>query len=252
MGSCRSSRSPISATRSRPAASADCSGWRSRPMLQCGPRVLQLHQPERRHGRRAVQRASAATVESRPGFALRSSLADGRARHPPAVRQSQRRLSRLRTRRVSLHRARRWRQRQRSAEPRAESRRRCSARCCGIDVNVPDGDPTGYRVPADNPFLDGSPIRGARRDLGLRAAQSVALQLRRCGPWRHRRADHRRRRPERARRDQLRAARRGRPQLRMAAARRADRDAGRSADADRRSARSPIRSSTTSAPRGRR
>jgi glucose/arabinose dehydrogenase len=27
-----------------------------------------------------------------------------------------------------------------------------------IDVNVPDGDPNGFRVPADNPFLDGQPI----------------------------------------------------------------------------------------------
>ena len=27
-----------------------------------------------------------------------------------------------------------------------------------IDVNVPDSDPQGYRVPLDNPFLDGVPI----------------------------------------------------------------------------------------------
>jgi glucose/arabinose dehydrogenase len=27
-----------------------------------------------------------------------------------------------------------------------------------IDVNVSDGDPTGYRIPSDNPFLDGNPI----------------------------------------------------------------------------------------------
>src|SRR5207237_1718734 len=27
-----------------------------------------------------------------------------------------------------------------------------------IDVNVPDGDLSGYRVPADNPFLDGMPV----------------------------------------------------------------------------------------------
>jgi glucose/arabinose dehydrogenase len=27
-----------------------------------------------------------------------------------------------------------------------------------IDVNVPDGDPVGYRVPGDNPFVDGQPI----------------------------------------------------------------------------------------------
>jgi len=27
-----------------------------------------------------------------------------------------------------------------------------------IDVGVPDGDPRGYRVPGDNPFVDGTPI----------------------------------------------------------------------------------------------
>jgi glucose/arabinose dehydrogenase len=27
-----------------------------------------------------------------------------------------------------------------------------------IDVNVPDADPTGYRVPASNPFVDGQPV----------------------------------------------------------------------------------------------
>ena len=27
-----------------------------------------------------------------------------------------------------------------------------------IDINVSDGDPTGYRIPPDNPFLDGQPV----------------------------------------------------------------------------------------------
>ncbi|MGH2830193.1 MAG: PQQ-dependent sugar dehydrogenase, partial [Actinomycetota bacterium] len=27
-----------------------------------------------------------------------------------------------------------------------------------VDVNVPDSDPNGYRIPPDNPFLDGDPI----------------------------------------------------------------------------------------------
>ena len=30
-----------------------------------------------------------------------------------------------------------------------------------IDINVPDSDPRGYRVPADNPFVDGNPIAAA-------------------------------------------------------------------------------------------
>ena len=46
-----------------------------------------------------------------------------------------------------------------------------------IDVNVPDSDPIGYRIPPDNPFVGHG--RRARRDLGLRPAQPVAVQLRR-------------------------------------------------------------------------
>ena len=44
-----------------------------------------------------------------------------------------------------------------------------------IDINVPDADPIGYRVPPDNPFLDGSPISalGEIWDFGLR------------NPWRY-------------------------------------------------------------------
>jgi len=44
-----------------------------------------------------------------------------------------------------------------------------------IDVNVPDGDAAGYRVPPDNPFLDGVPIAalGEIWDIGLR------------NPWRY-------------------------------------------------------------------
>ena len=48
-----------------------------------------------------------------------------------------------------------------------------------IDVNVPDSDPRGYRVPDDNPFVDRQPIAALTGDLGVRPAQPVALQLRR-------------------------------------------------------------------------
>ena len=68
-----------------------------------------------------------------------------------------------------------------------------------IDVNVPDDDPRGYRVPEDNPFVDRRADCRAGRDLGVRPAQSLALQLRRLDARRHRRAGHRRCRPERAR-----------------------------------------------------
>ena len=88
-----------------------------------------------------------------------------------------------------------------------------------IDVDVPDDDTRGYRIPEDNPFLDGEPISRAAGDLGLRPAQSVALQFDDWTRGGTRRAADRRRRTGSARGDQLRAARRRRPQLRLAAAR---------------------------------
>ncbi len=44
-----------------------------------------------------------------------------------------------------------------------------------IDVNVPDDDPRGYRIPEDNPFVDGTPVSGLLEiwDVGLR------------NPWRY-------------------------------------------------------------------
>jgi glucose/arabinose dehydrogenase len=44
-----------------------------------------------------------------------------------------------------------------------------------IDVNVPDSDPSGYRVPADNPFLDGMPV------VALPEIWSFGLR----NPWRY-------------------------------------------------------------------
>jgi hypothetical protein len=44
-----------------------------------------------------------------------------------------------------------------------------------VDVSVPDSDPIGYRIPPDNPFLDGIPMsaRGEIWSFGLR------------NPWRY-------------------------------------------------------------------
>ena len=64
-----------------------------------------------------------------------------------------------------------------------------------IDVNVPDSDNvrlSGFRQTIRFSGRASLP----RRDLGVRPAQSVALQLRRRDARRHRRAGHRRRRPE--------------------------------------------------------
>ena len=106
-----------------------------------------------------------------------------------------------------------------------------------IDVNVPDDDSRGYRVPDDNPFVDGdrsarsprsgrlvSATRGATASTTGRAAGTVS-------------ADDRRRRAERARRDQLRTRRARRTKLRLAPARRTEpfdtRDAASVPAADR-------------------
>ena len=87
-----------------------------------------------------------------------------------------------------------------------------------IDVNVPDNDPRGYRVPEDNPFVDRQPIAALTEiwAFGLRNPWRYSFD-----DWtqgRHRRAGHRRCRPDGERRGELGAARHGRPQLRMAPA----------------------------------
>ena len=105
--------------------------------------------------------------------------------------QSQRRQSRLRSGRLPLHRPRRWRFRQRS-DHRAQNLSTLLGKMLRIDVNVPDNHPTGYGCrPTIPSSARPAPIRPEIWDL---AAQPVALQLRRCGAWRHRRAGHRRRR----------------------------------------------------------
>ncbi len=90
-----------------------------------------------------------------------------------------------------------------------------------IDVGVPDSDTRGYRIPADNPFVGGSPLAAATLDeiWVVRPAQPVALHLRSDLARRHRRDPVRRRGPERVRRDRLRAGPPRRPQLRLAPSR---------------------------------
>ena len=40
----------------------------------------------------------------------------------------------------------------------AQSPDRLLGKMLRIDVNVPDGNPQGYQIPPDNPFVDGNPI----------------------------------------------------------------------------------------------
>ena len=89
-----------------------------------------------------------------------------------------------------------------------------------IDVSVPDDHPNGYVVPADNPFVDGTPV-SARPEIWSFGWRN---------PWRYSFDDPARggtgalmiarRRPERLGGDRLRAARPRRTQLRLAQPRR--------------------------------
>ena len=154
----------------------------------------------------------------------RDSICDGAARragvHRAAVRQPQRRPSGVRSRRLSLHRARRRRLGQRSRIIARRIRPSCSARCCGSTSASPTPIRPATRCRPDNPFVRGGPAGRAAGDLELRAEEPVALFVRRSGARRHRRAHHRRRRAEPVRRDRLRAGQPRRAQLRLAQSRR--------------------------------
>jgi glucose/arabinose dehydrogenase len=55
-------------------------------------------------------------------------------------------------------------------ENRAQNPNELLGKMLRIDVNVPDSDPVGYRIPGDNPFVNGQPV-GARQEIwafGLR------------------------------------------------------------------------------------
>ena len=120
----------------------------------------------------------------------------GQRVHRAAVRQSQRRQPGVRAGRLPVHRPGRRRQRRTTRSTARRTGATLLGKMLRIDVTCPTAIPPGYDVPADNPFVG---VAGrAAGDLGVRPAQSVALQLRRSGARRHRRAGHRRRRAERA------------------------------------------------------
>ena len=152
-------------------------------------------------------RRSADPVVADPAsrFDLRWGGANGATFIRAAVREPQRRQSRVRSRRLPLHRPGRRRLGQTIRSTARRTRTSCSARCCASTSTCPTAIPIGYRVPPDNPFVSGRPVAARAGDLGVRPAQPVALHLRRPGARRHRRARDRRRRPEPLRGDRLRA-----------------------------------------------
>ena len=195
------------AARLRRAAAASSSTSPTAPATPSSRASGAARRSARRRSRVAVR--SALERRRRPGV------------HRAAVRESQRRQPRVRSGRLISTSASATAARATIRGNRAQNPTELLGKMLRIDVNVPTDDAIGYHVPADNPFVSRRAGGGAARDLGVRPAQSVALQLRRSGARRHRRAGHRRRRPERVGRNRLRAGRPRRPQLRLAQSRRA-------------------------------
>ena len=176
-------------------------------------RVRQLHQS----GRQLRHCPVPPIDDESPATGSRQSRRPGLARWPrlphAALQQPQRRQSGVRPRRVSVHRLRRWRVRQRPAGAGAGSvdaaGQDAADRCQRLGRRS-----AGLRRPGVQSVR--RPDRRARRDLGPRPAQSVALELRLPASGQHGSPRHRRRRPGRVGGSGLPAGRRGRPQLRVA------------------------------------
>ena len=116
---------------------------------------------------RAITRDAQGAVD--PRLAVRPDVARRPALHRAAVLESQRRPPGVWSRRLSLHRPRRRRQRRRSAATTRRIPNTLLGKMLRIDVNVPDTDPRGYRVPDDNPFVD----RAADRRAAPRSGRSA-------------------------------------------------------------------------------
>ena len=144
--------------RARPARPGVRAGLRDeRPLLR------QLHQPT---GDTVVARFRRSARSAASPIRRRGSICGGR--------RGGRRSSRSRSRTTT---AATWRSgrtatstsasataaRGNDPDHRAQNPRELLGKMLRIDVNVPDGDPTGYRVPPDNPFVGGTPVRRARR-----------------------------------------------------------------------------------------
>ena len=111
------------------------------------PLLRQLHEPERRHRRRAVQRARRIRSSPIRGRDSTCMLGGHASLHHAAIFQSQRRAPGVRSRRLSLHRPRRRRIGQRSRTIARRIRASCSARCCASTSTCRDSDTsaTGFR-----------------------------------------------------------------------------------------------------------
>ena len=103
-------------------------------------------------------RSTANRFVADPGIAPRPAVERRPAVHRPAVRQPQRRHAVASAPTATSTSA--WATAA-AATTRSTTRRRparCSARCCASTCTCPADDPKGYRIPPDNPFLDGAPV----------------------------------------------------------------------------------------------
>ena len=181
------------AAASRAAASAACSASRSRPITHRADASTSTSRTRRATRSSRDSRRSSDSDSRRSFVQIRSAAGGDAASHQPALRKSQRRTSCVRARWISLHRPRRRRLGQRPRPPCAEPERaarqdaahRCQrARQRRVRLQSSTRQPVSRRE------------HRPRRDLGVRPAQPVALQLRRRGARRHGRAGDRRRRTE--------------------------------------------------------
>ena len=133
------------------------------------------------------RRTRGRSAARRPELALRSAVARRTPLHRSAVRQSQRRPPAVRPDGylyIGMGDG------GSGGDPmnHAQNPQSLLGKMLRIDVAVPDDDPRGYRVPEDNPFVDGEPIAALAEIWAFGLAQSVALQLRRLDARRHLRA----------------------------------------------------------------
>ena len=195
----------ISARRSRTAASADCSAWRSTRNFETNRRLFVFY--TRNGGDIVVSRFTTNAARTDVNESTRPAAPADRAQRPD---QPQRRGAGIRPERLPLHRRRRRRRRGRSGNN-AQNKSTLLGKILRINVNGTGHGPfRHYSNPRSNPF---SVVQaGSRRDLGVRASQPVADLVR----PRHRQAVHRRCRTGPLGGDQPREGRPHRwPQLRL-------------------------------------
>ena len=178
----------ISAAPCARAGSRASSGWHSRPTTRAADASTSTSRTAAGHTVVARFRRSGSAARRRRGLAIRFALGrGGPGVHRAAVRQPQRRPSGVRAGRVSLRRARRRRVRQRSGSPRAEPQG-APGQDAANRRERHRWSPCRIRRAGQQSVRQRRAGRDASGDLELRAAEPVALLVRRAVARRDRRA----------------------------------------------------------------